>query len=161
MDFNFSLGLFIGFIIAGASLMIGVSQCIGIAILVLTAIWGFLFVNPMSPVKKYWWSASGKLAIMTQQTPGYEPRANSEYISVWVELTSWSGIMVDRIVIKIGQKRISSFDWNSHEVIAREHKFLDFGRPDWLCSGEYRVKLIAYTTEGYSKSRKFILKVNT
>lgn len=139
--------------------MIGASQCIGIAILVLTAIFGFLFVNKMSPVRKYWWSASGKLAIMTLQTPGYKAKANSEYISVWVELTSWSGIMVDRIIIKIGRKRITSFDWTSHEVKAREHKFLDFKRPAWLGVGEYEAKVIAFTPEGYSKSKKFMLEV--
>jgi hypothetical protein len=146
-------------IIAGASFIIGTSQYIGIAILALTAIWGFLFVNPKSPVKKYWWSASGKLAITTLQTPGYKATVHNEYISVWVELASWSGIMVDRIILKVGRARMSSFDWKSHEVLAREHKFLDFKRPVWLCVGEYEAELIAYTPEGYSKSRKFILEV--
>ena len=159
MDSKLSLGLFIGFVIAGASLMIGASQCVGIAILVLTAIGGFLFVNPMSPVKKYWWSASGKLVISSLQTPGYKAKVDSEYISVWVELTSWSGILVEKIVIKIGQKKIASFDWKSHDVITREHKFLDFKRPDWLGVGGHEAKLIAYTPEGYSKSSKFLLDV--
>lgn len=139
--------------------MIGASQHIGIAILVLTAIWGFLFVNPMSPAKKYWWSVSGKLAIMTLQTLGYKAKVDSEYISVWVELRPQSSIMVDKIVIKIGRERITSSDWKSHEVAEREHKFLDFKRPDWLGVGEHEAKLIAYTPEGYSKSRKFILEV--
>jgi len=139
--------------------MIGASQCIGIAILALTAIWGFLFVNPISPVKKYWWSASGKLTFIITQEPGYRATANNEYISVWIELVSWSGIMVDRIILKIGRKRIPSFDWRPHEVLAREHKFREFKRPDWLDMGVYKAHLIAYTPEGYSKSRKFMLEV--
>jgi hypothetical protein len=141
--------------------MIGTSQYIGIAILVLAVIWGFLFVNPKSPVKKHWWSASEKLMIMTLQTPGYKATVNSGYISVWIDLTSHSGIMVDRIVMKIGWERITSFDWKSHEVMAREHKFLDFERPNWLSAGEHEAKLIAYTPEGYSKSGKFILEVDS
>ncbi|OGN90712.1 MAG: hypothetical protein A2158_03865 [Chloroflexi bacterium RBG_13_46_14] len=140
--------------------MIGASQCIGIVILGLTAIWGFLFVYPKSPVKKYWWSALGKLTIMTPpQTPGYKSTVNNELISVWVDLTSWSGIMVEKIVIIIGREKTPSFDWTSHEVMGREHKFLDFKRPSWLGTGEYEAKLIAYTPEGYSKSEKFILEV--
>ena len=139
--------------------MIGISQCTGLAILVLTIIWGFLFVNPISPVKKIWWSASGKLAIMIVQEAGYRAKVNSEYISVWIELVSWSGIMVDRIVLKIGHKRITLSDWKPHEVMAREHKFHDFERPDWLDVGKYEAQLIAYTPEGYSKSRKFRLEV--
>lgn len=159
MDFKFSLGLFIGCVIAGAAFIIGASQCIGITILALTAIEGFLFVNPKSPVRKYWWSAAGKLAIRTLQEPGYRAKANIEYISVWVDLVSWSGIMVSKIVIKIGRKRITSSDWKSHEVIGSEHKFLDFEKPDWLGMDEHEAQLIAYTPEGLSKSRKFVIEV--
>ncbi len=160
MDFKFSLGLFIGFVITGVSLTIGASQCIGIAILALTAIWGFLFVNPISPVKKYWWSALGKLTFMINQDPGHRAKANNEYISVWAALVSWQGIMVDRLVLKIGRKRISPFDWKPHEVFEREYKFIDFKRPDWLDMGVYEAQLIAYTPEGYSKSKKFMLEVS-
>lgn len=138
--------------------MIGTSQYIGIAILTLAIIWGLLFVNPKSPMKKCWWSASEKLMIITIQTPGYKVTVSNEYISVWVDLTSRSGIMVDRIAIKIGREEITSFDWNPHEVMIREHKFLDFKRPNWLSTGEYEAQLIAYTPEGYSKSGKFIFE---
>jgi hypothetical protein len=159
MDFKLSLGLFIGFVIAGASFMIGTSQCIGITILVLTAIFGFLFVNPKSPVKKYWWSAHGILAIRTLQEPGYRAKDNIEYISVWVDLVSWSGIIVSKIDVKTGRERITSLDWKSHEVIGSEHKFLDFKKPVWLGMGEHEAQLIAYTPEGLSKSRKFVIEV--
>jgi len=139
--------------------MIGASQYIGIAILVLAVIWWFLFVNPISPVRKYWWSASDKLAIMIVQEAGYRAKVNSEYISVWVDLGSRSGIMVDKIVLKIGHKRVTLDNWKPHDVMAREHKFQDFKRPDWLDMGKHESQLIAYTPEGYSKSRKFILEI--
>jgi hypothetical protein len=136
--------------------MIGTSQYIGIAFLVLGAIWWFLFLNPKSPVKKYWWSIPDKLMFVIPQEPGYKASVNSECISVWVDLTSRSGITVDRIVLKIGRKEgIPSFEWNPHEIIIKKHKFLDFKRPDWLAVGKYEARLIAYTSEGYSKSGKF------
>ncbi|HUV51597.1 MAG TPA: hypothetical protein VMW64_00805 [Dehalococcoidia bacterium] len=134
------------------------SLCVGIVMLMLATIWGFLFLCPKSPVKKYWWSIPDKLMFVIPKEPGYKATVHSEYVSVWVDLTSQSGIMVDRIAIKIGRKRIYSFEWKSHEVAAHEHKFLDFKRPDWLGTGKYEAKLIAYTTEGYSQSRKFILE---
>ena len=143
--------------------MIGTSQYIGITILTLAVIWGFLFLNPKSPVKKYWWSIPDQLKILTLQTPGYKATVNSEYISVWVDLTSRSGLIVDKIGLKIGrQEAIISDEWKPHEVITREHKFLDFNRPDHLnTAGEYKARLIAYTSEGYSKSGEFILEVNS
>ena len=158
MAFEFSLGLLIGLLIAGASFVIGVSQCIGTTILALTVIWGFLFVNPKSPVRKYWWSVSDKLVITTSEEPGYKPKIN-EYVSIWVELITWSGITVDRVVMKIGRKAITSPDWKSHSVIHQEHKFHDFKRPTWLNAGKHRARLIAYTPEGYSKSREFMIEV--
>lgn len=140
--------------------MIGGPQYVGIGVLALAAIWGFLFVNPISPVKKCWWSALGKLTFMIDHDPGHGAKANNEYISVWVALVSWQGIMVDRLVLKIGRKRISSFDWKPHEVLEREYKFVDFERPDWLNMGVYEAQLIAYTHEGYSKSKMFMLEVS-
>jgi len=142
--------------------MIGTSQYIGIVFLVLGIIWLLLFVSPKSPVKKYWWSASGKLMFVIPQELGYKPTVSKEIISVWVDITAPSGIMVSKIVLKITQKEgIPSFEWKSHEVMTREHRFLDFKRPDWLDIGEYETKLIAYTPEGFSKSRKFILEVGS
>lgn len=32
-------------------------------------------------------------------------------------------------------------------------------RPDWLGAGQYEASLVAYTPDGYSKSRKFILEI--
>ncbi len=107
-----------------------------------------------------WWSTSGKLAIMTLQTLGYKATVNSKVISVWIDLTSPSSITVDRLVLKIGRKEgIPSFEWKPHEVTVHEHKFLDFKRPDWLTIGKHEARLIAYTPEGYSKSKEFILEV--
>ena len=167
MDFNLRRGLFISLTIGGmAAMTVGIlsfaeaSLCVGTVMLMLAAIWWFLFLNPKSPVKKYWWSIPDKLMFVVSKELGYKAKVNSEYISCWIDLTSQSGIKVDKIVLKITQKeRIPSFEWKSHEVVAREHKFLDFKRPDWLGVGEYEAKLIAYTPEGYSKSRKFILEV--
>jgi len=93
------------------------------------------------------------------QEPGYEPKVRDDLINIWVDLTAQSSIMVDRIVLKVKQRRpIPSFEWNS-QMITKKHEFLDFIRPDWFNSGKYEAKLIAYTPEGHSKSEKFIIEV--
>lgn len=148
-------GVAVMWIITGAS-----QYTVAILLFVLAAIWWFLFLNPKSPVKKCWWSIPDKLMFVIPQELGYKPTVNKEIISVWVNITAPSGIMVNKIDLKITQKEgIPSFEWKSHEVIAREHKYLDFKRPSWLSTGEYKAKLIAYTPEGYSKSGEFILEV--
>jgi len=96
---------------------------------------------------------------MIPQELGYKPTVRGELITVWVDLTPRSSIIVDRIALKIGRRRIYSFEWKSHEVVAHEHKFLDFKKPDWLGTGKYEAKLIAYTPEGYSKSEQFTFTV--
>ncbi len=136
------------------------SLFVGIVMLILATIWGFLFLCPKSPVKRYWWSIPDKLMFRTPQEPIYKATVSSEIVSVWVDLASPSSIMVDRIVLKIGRKKgILSFEWNPH-VITTEHKFLDFKRPDWLDVGKHGARLIAYTPDGYSKSGKFVLEVD-
>lgn len=102
MDRLFFIGLAIGFFVSGvAAILITVSQQLGIGLVLLSFVLAFLFAYPQSPVRKYWWSVSGKLGITTSEEPGYKARANSEYISVWVLVTSWTGIIVEKIVIKI------------------------------------------------------------
>jgi hypothetical protein len=179
MDSNLRRGVLISFIIAGVvAMIVGVRSLneasieVGIALLILATIWWFLFWNPKSPVKRYW-SLSDKLMFVIPidrvykstvrgeyiSELAYKPTVSKEIISVWVDLRSQSSYLVEKIVLKIGRRGIRSFEWSSHEVLAHEHKFLDFKRPGWLRAGEYEAKLIAYTPEGYSKSRKFILEV--
>jgi hypothetical protein len=63
------------------------------------------------------------------------------------------------ITRKIGRKQLSS-DWKPTRVEADESKYVYFAKPDWLNIGEYKARLIAYTPDGFSKSEKFIVKVN-
>jgi len=156
MDFKFSLGLFIGFIVAGASFIIGSSHCIGISILVLTVIWGFSFVNPKSPVRKYWWSVSSKLGIVSLSKVG----VNDRYLTIYVGLRSVSVNQVDKICLKIRRKQLVS-DWQPTRVEADESRYINFTRPDWLHKGEYEANLIAYTPYGFSRSEKFLVRVDT
>lgn len=162
MGHNIRIGwllLLVGGLIGSAAMVIS-QLYVFIGFLIAVIIWACLFALPFSPVKRCWWSAADKLVIMTLQHAGYNPRASSKYISVWVELRPRSSIMVDRIVLKIGREKVTSFDWESHDVSSVEHKFVDFERPDWLHVGEHEAKLIACTPEGYSKSNKFVVEVD-
>jgi len=156
MDSKLSLGLFIGFILTGASLMIGPSQCAGISVWVLTAIWGFLFVYPKSPVRKYWWSVSGKLGVVHIRNVGITNRD----LTIFVGFRAVSVIQIDKIVLKIGRKQLLS-DWEPRRVKADESCYIKFTRQNWLCAGEYNVRVIAYTPDGFSKSEKFPLTVDS
>jgi len=77
MDYRFSIGLLIGSILGGIGFMIGVSQWVGIALLSLAVVWGFLFVNPKSPVRKIWWSTS-KIGITLADNSEVRFNANDE-----------------------------------------------------------------------------------
>lgn len=137
------------------------SLYVGMAMLMLAIVWGFLFLHPKSPVKKYWWSIPDKLMFTMPQELGYQATVNNEIITAWVDLTSPSGIMVDRIVLKIERKEgIPSFEWNP-QTITTKHAFLDFHRPNWLTVGKYEARLIAYTPQGHSSSGRFTLEVDS
>ncbi|MBA7644839.1 hypothetical protein ES703_52586 [subsurface metagenome] len=155
MDFKFSLGLFIGLVLAGVSLMIGVSQWVGIAILIFAGIWWLLFVNPKSPVRSRWWSISNRLGI----TPTGEPRVYKEYLAIRVALIAMPDIQIDRISLRIGCKHLLS-DWQPKLIRGDEGLYINFPRPTWLRKGQYEACLIAYTPDGLSKSRKFSIGVD-
>ena len=135
--------------------MIGASQWVGIALLSLAVVWGFLFVNPKSPVRKYWWSVSSRLGIVPITNVGVSDRD----LTIHVGLRAVSVIRVDKIGLKIGCKQLLS-DWQTTRVEAGEHRYINFARPDWLYVGEYKASLIAYTPDGFSKSEKFLIKVD-
>jgi len=158
MDFKFSFGLFLGGILAGCSFMIGASQWVGIAILILTAIWGFLFLNPKSPVKRRWWSVSNKLGI-TPVDVIYNIDIGDSALTINVRLRTMSGIQVDEISLKIGRKRLVS-DYPPMFVKADEERHINFQIPNWIRKGTYQAYLIAHTPDGFSKSKKQLIKVD-
>lgn len=140
--------------------MITISQQLGIGLIIVAIILGFLFLNPKSPVKKHWWSVSDKFTIANMQYGGRNARGNGKYISVYAELRPRSIVQVDRIDIEIKRKKITSFDWTAKNITVHESMFVNFETPNWLGVGEYGAKLIAFTPEGKSKSGKFIVEVD-
>lgn len=160
MEHNIRTGLLISFIFSGGAFMISPFQYVGIAILAIATVWAYLFVLPFSPVKRRWWYISDKLVIVNMQYAGQEAKANAKYITVFTELRPRSSIRVDKIAIEIKRKKIPSFHWQSHNVAVDEQILVNFERPDWLYTGEYEAKLIAFTPEGRSKSGKFTVEVN-
>jgi len=157
MDRLFGIGLAVGFLISGvAAILITISQQLGIALIILGGIFLFLFANPKSPVRKYWWSISGKLGVVLISKLG----VGDTYLTIHVGLRAMSVIRVDKIVLKIGGKRLPS-DWESARVEADENRYINFTRPDWLHVGEYTASIIAYAPGGFSKSEKFLVKVDS
>ena len=114
-----------------------------------------LFVNPKSPVRRYCCSISGKLGVILIDGMN----AGHKYLTAYVGLRAVSVIQVDKIILKIGGKRLLS-DWEATRVEADKSRYINFVRPDWLHVGEYEARLIAYTPEGFSKSEKFLIKVS-
>jgi hypothetical protein len=158
MDHKLSLGLFIGLIFLGVGFMVD-SECIGIGFFVLAIVWGILFVNPKSPIRRWCWSASDKLSIAVMNYGGFPPQGNRRYLTIYATLRALSPIRVDKMLLSIGRKKILHFDWKSHNVNGDESGYVDFNRPEWLRSGNHSARVIAYTPYGYSKSEKFIIAV--
>lgn len=87
------------------------------------------------------------------------PKGNKQYLTVYGGLRTLSPIKVEKIVLSIKGEKLTSWDWKPHIVTGDEPRYMDFYRPEWLRSGDYSARLIAYTPDGYSKSEKFTLEV--
>jgi hypothetical protein len=159
---QFGVGLAVGFLISGAAaILITVSQQLGIALIVVAIILGFLFVNPKSPVRKQWWLVSGKLGVVCINNRGFgNVGVGDKYLTIDIGLRAVSVIQVDKMVLKVGRKQLLS-DWVSKRVEADEIQYINFIRPSWLCAGNYEAYLIAYTPDGISKSEEFPLIVDS
>lgn len=139
--------------------MIEASQWVGIAILIFFAIFGFLFVNPKSPVKRRWWSASNKLGITFDCDPDIIIENYSDTLSFRVGFIAIPSIRVERIRLKIGHTKVWASNWIPTGIKATEARYLNFPRPTELSKGYYDVTLFAYTPEGVSKSDKISISL--
>jgi hypothetical protein len=162
VDSKFSLGLFISFIlgavVGGVGFIID-SQFIGIGFSILAIVWGILFLFPKSPIRKRCLSVSNKVSITVENYGGFPPKGNRQYLTVYKTLRVLSPIKVDKIILSIGRKKIMPRDWESYEVRGDESGNINFDRPGWLPNGNHSARLIVYTPDGYSKSKKFTLEV--
>ncbi len=153
MDSKFSLGLFIGGILTGCSIMIGAVQWVGVAILIATAIWGFLFVNPKSPARKSWWSTSGKLAVQVIRNEAINIKVGEDGFVVYVGFVAMPSIKIDRISLTIGRRRLWASNWEAREIAATEAWYVSFPNPSQLSDGHYSGSVYAHTHDGVAKSK--------
>lgn len=161
MDSKFSLGILFSFILGGVGSIIGPQLWIAIGLFVVASILAFLFVNPKSPVRRRWWSISNRLGIVLIN---YGPTKNivgigDKYLTIHVGLRAISDIQVDKIELKIGRNSLLS-DWKSSVIQGDEPRYINFTRPNWLRKGQYKSHLVARTPDGFSKSKKFPVKVD-
>ena len=139
--------------------MIGPSLWAGIVLLSLAIVWGFLFVNPKSPVRKIWLSTS-KLGITPADGSVFGININEENFTIRVGLVAVPAIRVDRISLKIGRIKVWASNWKPMDIKAVEAPYVTFPKPHQLGKGQYYAKLKAYTPEGFSKSNQFLIKVD-
>ncbi|MFC1931153.1 hypothetical protein ACFLXJ_02995 [Chloroflexota bacterium] len=140
--------------------MIGASQFVGFALFSLAVVWFFLFVNPKSPVRRIWWSTS-KLGITLADSSEFGININEEEFTIRVGLFAVPAIRVDKISLKIGQTRVWASNWKPMDIKAIEAPFIKFPKPHQLGKGQYYANLKAHTPEGFSKSEKFLIKVDS
>ena len=160
MDFKFSLGLVIAFIFGGVGFIKGPQLWIAIGLFVVASILAFLFVNPKSPVRRQWWSVSNRLGIVLMNLPTKNiVGIGDKYLTIHVGLRAISDIQVDKIELKIGRNSLLS-DWKSSVIQGDEPRYINFTRPNWLRKGQYKSHLVARTPDGFSKSKKFLVKVD-
>ena len=155
MERQVSVGLFWGFAISGvACLMISFSQQLGIGLLVVACILGLLFVNPKSPIRRRWWSVSGKLAIQVVRNEDIELRVGEGRFTVYIGFVAMPSMQVDKISLKIGRMRLWASDWEPREVAATEAWYVSFVKPPQLSTGTYDSNVFAHTRDGHSKSKR-------
>ena len=150
------MGLVVGLLVSGvACLMISISQQIGIGLIIIAVILAFLFVSPLSPVKRKWWSASSKLGItLADDIEVIHEHINQDNFTIRVGLVAVPSIQIEKICLKLGQKKLWASNWETEEIKAIESKYVSFPNPK-LGEGNFNAKLFAYTPDGVSKSQKF------
>ncbi|MFC1945122.1 hypothetical protein ACFLWF_00030 [Chloroflexota bacterium] len=150
MDRKFSIGFCVGTLVSGlASIMINVSQQVGMGLLIITGIWAFLFVFPKSPVRNRWWSVSDKLGIIPLDAVDVE----KDFITINIGFRVLDEIQINKISLKTGRKSLPSV-WEPKLIQADHQEMVHFSRPKWLGVGEYKAYLKVETPNGYSKSKQ-------
>jgi hypothetical protein len=139
--------------------MVDISQQVGIGLIIIACILALLFICPKSPVRKKWWSASGKLAITLADDSKVGVSVDEGNIIVRVGLIAIPSIQVDKITLRIGRMKPCVSDWKPMEVKAVESRYINFQKPSEISKGCYNARLCAYTPDGYSKSNKFSLEI--
>ncbi len=132
-----------------------ISQEAGLALLVAAGVWGFLFVNPKSPVKKRLW-VNSNLSIALDGDFDFvaSTEGRSGTLRGGIDIVSLKGEVVNSIELKLGKERLKS-DWEPIRLALSDCVEVNFFVPDWIPAGRYTCRLIAFSEGGKSKSRKF------
>ena len=139
--------------------MIGPSQWLGAVLLALAFVVGLLFVNPKSLVRRRWWSTS-KLGITLADSSVIMVNANNENFTIRVGMVAVPSINVEKISLKIERIRVWALNWEPTEIKAIEARYIKFPKLYQLGKGRYNARLYAHTSEGFSKSNRFSIKVD-
>ena len=110
-------------------------------------------------MRKIWWSTS-KLGITLADNSVIRVNANDENFTIRVGMVAVPSIYVEKISLRIARIRVCALNWEPMEVKAIEAPYIKFPKPYQLGKGCYNASLCAYTPEGFSKSKKFSIKVD-
>lgn len=135
--------------------MITFSLQLGIGLIAIAGILGFLFVYSKSPVRRRWWSISNKLGVKVLGNV----RVNNSSIEIEVGYVAVPSVQVDAIKLRIRRQPLEC-DWECQTIEATGRLYVKCPRPSWLRKGQYEACLIAYTPDGFSKSKKFSIRVD-
>jgi len=116
-----------------------------------------LVVNPKSPLRKYLVSTTELGVIIELNQP---PQVTNNQIIIPVGLNALSDIRIDKIDLRVGRRKLTS-DWKPKSIQCYEPEIRYFPRPNWLYRGKHEAYLKAYTPDGFSKSKKFTINVET
>ncbi len=140
--------------------MITISLQLGIGLIAIGFIFGFLFVYPKSPVRRQWWSISNKLSITLADNSVIRVNANDENFTIRVGMVAMSSFYVEKISLRIARIRVRALNWEPMGVKGMEAPYIKFPKPHQLGKGCYNASLYAHTPEGFSKSKKFSIRVD-
>lgn len=159
MERRFIIGLSTGLVVSGACLMIPSIWQVGLGLIIIGSILLILFICPMSPVRRKWWSISDKMGVVYKKVSQYDIKVHEESFIIFIDLRPTSDIQIDSIILRVGHKSIQS-DWKPKSINDMGVHILNFKRPDWVTSGCYKARVIVYTPIGFSKSKEITINVN-
>ncbi len=144
-----------------------ISQEAGLAFLVAVGVYGFLFVNPKSPIRKRFWhnsslnvSPSGNLdfGLYENHTLPKNRIRGSKVLRGSVNIVSLKGEIVDTMVLKLRKGYLES-DWQPRKLDLSDCVGVKFFVPDSIKPGKYVCHIIVSNKNGKAKSEEFEVEI--
>ncbi len=134
------------------------TQWVGLTLIILSVVWCYFMVLPISPVKKYWWAVEPhRLSLVLLDGSSFDKSTGKIQVYVgFSTLDAKVSVEIERIWLDFGKTKVVS-DWEKGvPSLDRQHIYFSVGS---FIKGIHRVRLIARTEDGIAKSQWFNVNI--